>query len=198
MPKQAALPTPTPEPTTTPTPEPTPAPAPTPTPEPTPAAPAKTYTEAQYQANLAKERKDWEKKVADAEKKAKMTEDEKLKAERDEALAGLRERDTRDSVIEAAGAAGVKNAKLFYNAYKSDFETDDKGKITNLKEVLDAAKTESPELFTAAPQPQGSADGGTGKDNNTGGLTKEQIEKMSPKEIADNMDKIDAFFASQK
>ncbi len=197
MPKPAAPPTP-------PTPEPTPEPTPTPTPEPTPAptpAPEKTYTEAQYKANLAKAEKDWEKKVADAEKKAKMTEDEKLKAERDEALAGLRERDTRDSVIEQAGAAGVKNPKLFYNAYKSDLETDDKGKITNLKEVLESAKTESPELFTAAPQqqqPQGSADGGAGKENNTGGLTKEMIEKMSDKELVANMDKIDAFFASQK
>lgn len=192
MPKSPA-PTPTPEPT----PDPTPAPTPEPTPAPTP-APEVTYTEAQYKANLAKAQKEWEKKVSDAEAKAKLTEDERLKAERDEALAGLRERDARDSVIEAAAAAGVKNPKLFYNAYKTELEVDDKGKITNLKEVLESAKVESAELFTAAPQPQGSADGGTGKENNGGGLTKEMIEKMSPAELVANMDKIDLFLASQK
>ena len=189
--------TPTPTPTPEPKPESTPAPEPTPAPAPVP-APEKTYTEAQYQANIAKAQKDWEKKVKDAETRAKLTEDERLKAERDDALANLRERDTRDAVIEEAGKSGVKNPRLFYNAYKSELETDQSGKITNLKAVLESAKTESPELFTAAPQPGGSADGGEGKGGNTGSLTKEQIEKMSPSEIAANMDKIDAFFASQK
>lgn len=124
---------------------------------------AKTYTEAEMQANLAKEKKAWEKQVKDAEDRAELSETERAQAERDDALQKLRMRDTRDAVIEAATAAGIKNPKLFYNAYQSDIETDDKGKITNLKDVLAVAKTESPELFASALTPEGSADGGTGK-----------------------------------
>lgn len=195
------MPKPTPTPAPTPAPEPTPAPTPAPTPTPAPApapAPEKTFTQADLDAALNKAQKDWDKKVKDAEEKAKLTESERLKAERDDALKQLRERDTRDSVIAEAEKAGVKNPKLFYNAYKSEFETDDKNKITNLKDVLESAKTESPELFTAAPTPQGSADGGEGNNSNPGGLSKEQIEKMSPQEIANNMEAIDKFLASTK
>lgn len=196
---QLPNPTPTPTPAPEPTPAPTPEPTPTPTPEPQPSpAPEKTYTPAQLAAELKKAEKAWEKKVADADAKAKLTEDERLKAERDEALSKLRERDTRDSVVESAEKAGVKNPKLFYNAYKDELEFDDKGKITNLKEVLESAKTESPELFTPAKRADGSADGGEGNGNPAGGLTKEMIEKMSDAEIAANMDKIDAFFAANK
>ena len=196
-PNPTPTPDPTPEPAPTPTPTPVPVPTPTPAPEPPPAAP-KTFTEAQHNAALLKAQKDWEKKVTEAEKRAKLTEDERLKAERDEALSNLRERDMRDSVKESAGKSGVKNPTLFYNAYKSEFETDDKGNITNLKEVLDSAKLESPELFTSAPKPEGSADGGTGNNKPPGTLTKEQIEKMSPEEIKANMAEIDKFFANNK
>jgi hypothetical protein len=188
-------PTPAPEPAPTPGPEPTPAPAPIPTPEPAPApAKEKTYTEAQYQANLAKAQKDWEKKVSDAEAKAKLSEDERLKAERDDALSQLRERDTRDSVTEKAGAAGVKNPRLFYNAYKSDLEFDDKGIVTNLKDILETAKAESPELFApppSAPAPSGSADGGAGNNNQVSGLySREELNKLTATEINADWDKV--------
>lgn len=158
----------------------------------------KSFTQEEVNSLLAKERKTFEKKTADAEAKAKLSEDERKDAELAEARAALRERDARDTVTEQAGKAGVKNAKLFYNAYKSELEFDDKGNVTNLKDVLASAKTESPELFTATPTPSGSADGGEGNNTNTGGLTKEQIEKMSPDEIAKNMDAIDKFLASGK
>lgn len=189
-------PNPTPEPTPTPAPDPTPTPEPTPEPAPTP-APEKTYTEAQYKAELAKAQKNWERQVKDAEAKAKLSEDERMKADLDETRRQLAERDTRDAVIEMASDAGVKNPKLFYQAYKSEFERDEKtGKITNFKDVLESAKSESPELFEAVKQNNGSADGGEGKGQPATGLTKEQIEKMTPKEIADNMEAIDKFLAS--
>jgi len=192
-------PNPTPEPTPTPAPEPTPTPEPTPAPapEPTP-APEKTYTEAEYKRNLAAALKDLEKKTKDAEAKAKLTEDERLKADLDETRRQLAERDTRDAVIEQASDAGVKNPKLFYQAYKSEFERDEKtGKISNFNDVLESAKAESPELFEAVKQNNGSADGGEGKQPATG-LTREMIDKMSPKEIADNMEAIDKFLAGGK
>ncbi len=89
----------------------------------------------------------------------------------------------------------MKNAKLFYNAYKNDLETDDKGVITNLKDVLETAKAESPELFIAAAG--GSADGAGGKGNEAG-LTKEMVDKMTPDEINARWDEVSKFLASQK
>lgn len=194
--KNTPTPVPSPEPTPTPAPEPTPAPPlAAPTPEPAPAK-EKTYTEAQYQANLSKAQKEWEKKVSDAEAKAKLSEDERLKAERDDALSQLRERDTRDSVIDKAGVAGVKNPRLFYNAYKSELEFDDKGNIANLQDVLETAKSESPELFSIsapppAPAPAGSADGGAGNNTPVAGLySREELNKLSAAEINADWDKV--------
>lgn len=161
------------------------------------AAQPKTFTQEEVNRLLAKERKDSEKKAADAEAKAKLSEDERMKAELAETRKQLAERDTRDFVQEQASTAGVKNPKLFYNAYKSELEFDSAGKVTNLKDVLAAAKTESPELFQAQQKQQGSADGGSGKQT-AATLTKELIEKMNPQEVAANMDEIDKFLAAQK
>lgn len=193
------MPKPNTPPTPTPAPAPEPAPAPTPAPEPAPApAPETTFTQAQFDAEKKKWEKEWTKKLSDAEAKAKLSEDEKLKADLAEAQKQLRERDARDAATAAAEKAGVKNARLFYNAYKDDFEFDDKGGITNLKDVLGAAKTESPELFGApAPKPEGGADAGDGKQP-PAGLTKEKIASMSDAEIAENMEAIDKFLSLQQ
>lgn len=161
------------------------------------AAKPKTYTEAEYQAALKKAQKDADKKIADAEAKAKLSDDERKDKELADAQAALLERDTRDEVIAAAEKAGVKNPRLFYNAYKSELERDNAGKVTNLKDVLEAAKTEAAELFTSVEKPQGGADAGTGN-NKPATLTKEAIDKMTPTEIANNMEAIDAFLATQK
>lgn len=123
--------------------------------------PAKTFTQDEVNSLLAKERKTAEKKAAEAEAKAKLSDDERLTAELAETRAALRERDTRDACLVQAEAAGVRNPRLFYNAYKSAIETDKNGAITNLKDVLAEAKRDAPELFGAPPA--GSADGGTGK-----------------------------------
>lgn len=157
----------------------------------------KTFTQEEVNRLLAKEKRELQKKADDAEAKAKLSEDERTKAELADARKQLAERDQRDAAKEAAEKAGVKNAKLFYNAYRSEFETDDKGKITNLAEVLETAKAESPELFTTAAQPKGSADGGTGKDTPST-LTKEQVDKMSQEEIVKNWAEVEKFLASQK
>lgn len=186
-------PPPTPEPAPAPAPAPTPEPAPAPTPAPTP-APEKTFTQAEMDAA----KKQWEADVKKAETRAKMSEDERKDAELKEAKDALRERDTRDSVIEKATPAGIKNGRLFYNAYKSSFTFDDKGEINNFDAVVATAKTESPELFGAStPAPQGSADGGEGKQPQ-GALTLEKISQMSDAEIKENMEAIDKFFAEGK
>lgn len=158
----------------------------------------KTYTQAEVDAMLKKAQKEADKKAADAEAKAKLSEDERKDAELAEAKAQLRERDARDAVKEAAVKAGVKNPDLFYKAVKGDLEFDDAGNVKNLKDVLESSKTEMPELYgeVEKPKPEGGADAGEGK-NGGAGLTKEAIEKMSEKEIMQNMDAIDAFLAAQ-
>lgn len=164
----------------------------------------KSFSQDDVNRLLAKEKRDWEKKVKDAEEKAKLSEDERLKRERDDAVQQLRERDTRDFIIAQAEKSGVKNPRLFYSAYKSEIETDDKGNVKNFQDVLDAAKADTPELFGDADsgknqKPQGGgADGGAGSISTTTTLTKEKIEKMSQKEINENWDEIQKFLASQK
>jgi hypothetical protein len=168
------------------------------------AASGKTFTQEQLneiiQRRLDKAEKDWQKKVKDAEDKAKLSDDERTKAELTETRNQLAERDRRDLVKEAAEKAGVKNPRLFYNAYKDDLETDDKGKITNLKDVLEAAKTESPELFgTVTPPPAGSADAGAGNGSQvTDVYTKEQLQNLSFEEIEKNTDKVNRSLAALK
>lgn len=160
---------------------------------------AKTYTQAELDAERKKWQKESDKKIADAQAKAKLSEDERKDAELAETKAALRERDARDAVKDAAVKAGVKNPDLFYKAVKSDLEFDDAGNVKNLKDVLESSRTEMPELYAGAaaakPTPEGGADAGEGK-NPPATLTKEAIEKMSEAEIASNMDAIDAFFAS--
>jgi hypothetical protein len=199
MPEKDPAPAPAPEPK----PEPTPAPTPEPAPEPKPAD-GKTFTQDELnsiiQKRLDKAERDWQKKVTDAEAKAKLSEDERTKAELADTRAQLAERDLRDTVKEAAEKAGVKNPRLFYNAYKDDLETDSKGKITNLKDVLEAAKTESPELFGTAPAPPaGSADAGAGNGSQVTDLyTKEQLHKLTFEEIEKNSDKVNRSLAALK
>jgi hypothetical protein len=164
-------------------------------PAPAPDDKPKTFTQEDINRLLAKEKRDWEKKVKDAEDKAKLSEDERTKAELAEAKAALAERDRRDSAMDQAKTAGVKNPKLFYSAYGSELETDAKGNITNFADILATAKAESPELFQAVAG--GSADGGDGKGNKPG-LTKEQVDKMTPDEINKNWDEVSKFLSSQK
>ena len=129
----------------------------------------KTFTQAEYDAGVAKANKDAEKRVKDAEAKAKLSDDERLKAELADAQTQLRERDARDEVKDAAETLGAKTGARVYKLVKDDLEFDAKGKITNLKDVLATAKKDFPELFGAQPPAsqaagsgKGSADGGAG------------------------------------
>ena len=111
----------------------------------------KVFTQEDVNRLIAKERKE-------TERKAKMSEDERLKFDLEDARAQLRERDTKDAVQNEASKLGAKNAGLIYKAVKDDLTFDSSGKPENLKEVLTQAKKDFPELFGS--QPSGSADGG--------------------------------------
>lgn len=117
-------------------------------------AKSKSFTQDEVNNLLAKERKE-------AERKAKMTEDERMKSDLEDARKQLRERDTRDAVQTEAQRLGARNGGLIYRAVKDDLTFDGNGKPENLAAVLAQAKKDFPELFGAVSN--GSADGGDGK-----------------------------------
>ena len=114
----------------------------------------KVFTQEDVNRLIAKERKE-------TERKAKMSEDERLKSDLEDARKQLRERDTKDAVQTEASKLGAKNTGLIYKAVKDDLTFDKDGKPENLKDVLTQAKKDFPELFGS--NSNGSADGGMGK-----------------------------------
>lgn len=120
----------------------------------------KTFTQEDVNRLIAKERKD-------VERKAKLSEDERLKADLDDARNQLRTRDTKDAVLEAAAKLGARNTNLIYKAVKDDLTFDKDGKPENLKDVLAQAKKDFPELFGDSAH-VGSADAGSGRAQTNG------------------------------
>ena len=145
---------PTPEPTPTPNPAPTPEPVPIPKPENNPEPTPASFSQADIDRAVKKA-------TADAEKRAKMSEDERKDARIAELEAQGRERDTKDAVQTEAAKLGAKNSGLIYKAIKDDLTFDKDGKPENLKDVLTQSKKDYPELF--GEKSNGSADGGEGK-----------------------------------
>jgi len=115
----------------------------------------KKFTQSDLNGFLAKEKAKWE-------KNKDLSEVERVKSENADLKKSLAMREAYDTFETAACAAGAVNPKTLFKAYQSDLEIDESGKITNLKDVLKSAQTESPELFKKA---DGSADGGAGGDN---------------------------------
>jgi hypothetical protein len=136
----------------------------------------KTFTQDDVNRFLAKEKKEWEKKVSDAEAKAKLSEDERLKAELEDYKKQLRERDAKDQIKTEATKLGSKNADLVYRALQNEIEFDEKGQVKNLKELFEIAKSDFPELFDNKPaKPVGTADGGA---TDKKGMSPEELVKQ--------------------
>lgn len=152
MPAPEPTPTPTPTPTSAPTPEPSPSPTPKPEPTPAPAPAPKTYSPEEYERAIKKARED-------EAKKSKMSADERLQSDLEDARKQLKERDTRDAVQTEAQRLGAKNSSLVYKVVKDDLTFDKDGKPENLAAVLAQAKKDSPELFGGTAS-NGSVDGG--------------------------------------
>jgi DNA repair exonuclease SbcCD ATPase subunit len=85
-----------------------------------------------------------------------------LEAEKGELSRKLRERDARDTVLDAARKAGASDPTVVYRYLKSDLDIDDDGEVKNLKTLIDDAKTTAPQLFRAAT---GKADAAAGKES---------------------------------
>ena len=156
-----------------------------------PATTPKTFTQDELNSFLAKQKKEWE-------RKNKLSEDEKKDDEIKTLRASIQERDNRDLVLSEGKKLGVNNPDLLYKAVKGDLEFDDKGNVTNLTAILESAKTDFPQLFTAAaPAPAGSADARSGNSDQAT-LTKEQVENMTTTEINARWDEVSKFLSTQK
>ena len=150
-----------------------------------PAAPAPdattSYTKADIDKAVAKALKDSAKQVADAEARAKLSEEERTKAEIADLQTQIKTRDARDAVNTEAAKLGVKNPGLIYKLVKDELEFSADGKVSNLAEVFDSAKTEYPDLFDNKPNQ--SIDAGAGTTGGGKPLTKEMLATMTPGEI---------------
>lgn len=183
----------------TPAPAPTPAPAADPTPaadpkaDPTPApAPAadpkdapvdKTFTQADLDRALEKQKKDLKKETDDAAALAKLSEDERKDAEIKTLKQSIQLRDAKDEVVAALTKEGAKGTDLMWKAIKGELEFDEKtGKVTNLKDLIKDLKADYPDSF-GEPKPGQTIDGGAGQDPSGTKLTKEKLAKMTPAEI---------------
>lgn len=119
--------------------------------------------DAVIEKRLERERK----KAADD---AKLTNEQRLEKERDEALKLVSDRDRRDDFIAEIGLPYAKAVKL-YGIFRDDIETNDKGKATNMADVVKKAKSDWPELFTDSGDKRrhrGKGDGGSGKGEGEG------------------------------
>lgn len=126
-----------------------------------------------------------QRRIARATKKleddAKLTAEEKLQKERDEALALVRERDMRDEFVAKADVSPAVAQRIF-KAYRDEIEVNDVGKATNLDEILKMAKKEMPQVFAkhSGIKPGGGDGGsGTGGDGTTGGDMNSALRRMA-------------------
>jgi hypothetical protein len=101
------------------------------------------------------------------EKDAQLSEEERLKQRAESAETALRTREARDVVERAAKDAGAATPAKIYRLYRDEIEFDDKGKPSNLKDLIATAKREYPEEF--GKRSSGSADGGEGRGGSSTG-----------------------------
>jgi len=108
-----------------------------------------------------------------------------------EASAKLTAAIRRSEVRTALTAAGANPALLDLAAKADEFaalDVSDAGEVTGLAQAVEAFKKGHPEVF-GKPATPGTADGGT---RGTAWLTREQIEKMTPQEIAARWSEVEA------
>jgi hypothetical protein len=141
----------------------------------------KTYTQADLQREIDKQKRIFEKAAADAAAKAKLSEDERKDAELQDLRSQLQMRDAKDQVTAALEKAGVRSADLMWKAIRGDLVFGPDGKLTNLDGLLKDLTADYPDEF-GVRKPSESIDA---SDKGKGGetLTREKLAKMTPAEI---------------
>jgi hypothetical protein len=75
----------------------------------------------------------------------------------------IRQRDARETVQDAARKAGAANPQAVYKLVRADLEWDDKsGELSNLRDLIDSARQDAPELFPKRPGSGNGAEGSAG------------------------------------
>jgi hypothetical protein len=101
-----------------------------------------------------------ERATKDAEDNAKLSKEQLLAKERDDALAAVRTSDARDAFISQSKIPDYSKASKLFRMYASDLEFDDKGKVTNMADVIKSAKADWPEVFGKVAPGSGDLHGG--------------------------------------
>lgn len=123
---------------------------------------SKTFTQADVDRIVKQRLKDAEKRQEKEREQANLSETERLKNENAELKRQGHLRDAKEDIVAAARKAGMKAAASvdrLWRLIKDDVELDEKGKVTNLKELVAAAKELDEDLFPKRP---GTADGPQG------------------------------------
>lgn len=111
----------------------------------------------------------------EAKEKAELSKEQLLEKERDEALKKANLADTRDNFIAAIGDdVSYAKASKFFRMYADDIETDDKGKITNLKDVMKTIRADWPGEFKKTPDGGADLGGGNGDRDKPAGVNMNQ------------------------
>jgi hypothetical protein len=129
----------------------------------------KTFTQAEFDAYAERTRKELKKDFEKQLKDAELSEAERTAKRVQELEKEIRLRDAKETVAEAARKAGAANTAAVYKLTYSMLEFDDAGKVSNLRDVIDAAKADAPELFPKRP---GSGNGGSGNEGSSGSFSR--------------------------
>lgn len=162
--------------------------------------------DAQIQTRLQRARQQWEREsgLADVQRERDEARQQASKAERD-LTDRLVRRDALDTLSNMRVTDPKAQAVVLRLADLSGVETDDQGE-PNRKQITDAIKAvhkDTPGVFPdgsyvadSAPD-SGAGNGGEGTGSEAP-LTKEQIDRMSPREINSAWDRISAFLAGER
>lgn len=122
----------------------------------------KTFTQEELDAAIERAKREERGAAKKKEEDAQLSEGERLKQRAEAAETALRVREARDTFEDAARTAGGSSPSKLYRLYKDELEFDDKGKPTNIKELLVQAKGDYADEFQPK-RPPGSGDGGAGR-----------------------------------
>ena len=120
----------------------------------------RTFTQADFDAYAERTRKELKKLIEKEFKDAQLPETERTAKRVQELENEIRQRDAKEAVQDAARKAGAANPQAVYRLIRGDLEWDQKsGELSNLRDLMDGARQDAPELFPKRP---GSGNGGEG------------------------------------
>jgi len=121
----------------------------------------RTYTRADLDKALAAAKREERTRYEQQLKDAQLSEAERANKRIAELERDIRQRDAKETILEAARKAGSSNPVAVHAMIQNMIEFDDKtNSISNLTEAIGHARETAPELFPKRP---GSANGGEGR-----------------------------------